>query len=162
MNERMNEWMNIRIFQALTQSFGDTTIHVFDKVIVQMSIEKKTIQSSEMQLKLVRPKVHHYIDMIYHHLIIYRYCVKMLSRSYIIDRLSFCSKDCLEFVEWTWEYRLRLLFNFSPGWINFIEHFKHNCCGRDETFIMKSKIKLINSFIKHLIYAGSVDQNILL
>jgi len=43
--------------EALTQSFGDTTIHVFDKVIVQMSIEKKTIQSSEMQLKLVRPKI---------------------------------------------------------------------------------------------------------
>jgi len=41
----------------LTQTFGDTTIYVFDKVIVQMSIEKKTIQSSEMQLKLVRPKV---------------------------------------------------------------------------------------------------------
>lgn len=43
--------------ETLTQTYGDITIHVFDKVIVQMSIEKKTIQSSEMQLKLVHPQI---------------------------------------------------------------------------------------------------------
>ncbi|XP_065668726.1 exosome complex exonuclease RRP44 isoform X2 [Hydra vulgaris] len=43
--------------ESLSQTFGNVTIKVFDKVIVQVSIEKKTIQTSEMKLKLVRPEI---------------------------------------------------------------------------------------------------------
>lgn len=41
----------------MCQTAGDVTLQVFDKVIVQVSIEQKTIQTTEMQLRLVHPQV---------------------------------------------------------------------------------------------------------
>jgi len=42
---------------AISQTAGNVVFRVFDKVVVQISIEKKNIQSSEMKLRLVHPKV---------------------------------------------------------------------------------------------------------
>lgn len=43
--------------EKMCQTAGDVTLQVFDKVIVQVSIEQKTIQTTEMQLRLVHPQI---------------------------------------------------------------------------------------------------------
>ncbi|CAL1543487.1 unnamed protein product [Lymnaea stagnalis] len=40
-----------------TQSAGDVTIHVFDPVIVQLSIDRSNVQHMKLSLKLVRPVI---------------------------------------------------------------------------------------------------------
>ncbi|XP_059142124.1 exosome complex exonuclease RRP44-like [Physella acuta] len=45
-----NEEMN-------TQTAGDVTIHVFDPVIVQLSIDRTNVQHMKLSLKLVKPKI---------------------------------------------------------------------------------------------------------
>ena len=41
----------------MTQTYKDITLKVFDKVVVQVSIQKKNPQTSYMQTKLVTPYV---------------------------------------------------------------------------------------------------------
>lgn len=41
----------------MTLTYGNIRFQSFDKVIVQISIEKKDVQTSEMKLRLVHPLV---------------------------------------------------------------------------------------------------------
>ena len=42
-----------------TQTCGDVTLHVFDPVRVQVSVDQTNVQHQRLQLKLVEPKVRH-------------------------------------------------------------------------------------------------------
>ena len=41
----------------MTLAYGNVQFQSFDKVVVQISIEKKDVQTSEMKLRLVHPVV---------------------------------------------------------------------------------------------------------
>ena len=43
--------------EASTQTSGDVTLHVFDAVRVQVSIDQSNVQHQRLQLKLVQPVV---------------------------------------------------------------------------------------------------------
>ena len=44
-------------FQESTQTAGEVVFHVFDPVIVQLSIDRSNVQHMKLSLKLVKPKV---------------------------------------------------------------------------------------------------------
>lgn len=53
-------WVQVRgVFswlQACTQSYGDITLHQFDQLVVQVSVDSRNIQHQKVVIKIVEPK----------------------------------------------------------------------------------------------------------
>uniref|UniRef100_A0A131YT94 Exosome complex exonuclease RRP44 n=1 Tax=Rhipicephalus appendiculatus TaxID=34631 RepID=A0A131YT94_RHIAP len=43
--------------EACTQSFGDITLHQFDRLVVQVSVDSRNIQHQKVVIKIVEPKI---------------------------------------------------------------------------------------------------------
>ena len=53
----MIEFCLFTVLQEATQTAGDVVLRVFNKVIVQISIDRSNIQHQKLSLKLVTPEV---------------------------------------------------------------------------------------------------------